>query len=454
MGWFRQAATFFKEVRNAKKQKEEQLPKQELEFVSSASEARLLHAPAGASFLILVTFLLIISLIIWAVVSPIDEVAKASGKVIPSKQIQSIQNLEGGILKELKVREGQIVEKGEVIAILDDTAVASSFEEQKNSYVKLLARIQRLDAEYNEQKEIEFTQELDKFEKVKEHEIQLFESRQLSLESKIDEADFEVTKAKAELDTARTDFAILSKNFHIAKQEMDVNEAAFERHAISKIEYIKEKQRLNELQASLKKSELLIPQARANFHSMEKKKESVTRQNRSELLKERSEIEVKLEQIQARSTALKDKVLRTTLIAPETGTIKEIYINTIGGVIRPGMVIMDIVPLDDQLLIEVKVKPKDIGFIHKGLKGKVKFTAFDFSKYGGLVGTVDYVSADTITDKKGISFYQVRIRTDKTTISDKKGGQLQIIPGMQAEVNIIIDTKSILEYIVKPVLKL
>jgi len=118
------------------------------------------------------------------------------------------------------------------------------------------------------------------------------------------------------------------------------------------------------------------------------------------------------------------------------------------------MVIMDLVPLDDQLLIEVKVKPKDIGFIHKGLKGKVKFTAFDFSKYGGLEGIVEYVSADTITDKKGNSFYQVRVRTEKTTISDKKGGQLQIIPEMQTEVDLIIDQKSILEYIVKPVLRL
>ncbi len=453
MSWFGQAITFFKEVHNAKKERTEDVPLDELEFVSSASEARLLHAPAGASFLIVVSFLLLATLLVWSVVSPIDEVAKANGKVIPSKQIQAIQNLEGGILKELKVQEGQIVKKGEVVAILDDTSVASSYAEQQKTYAKLIARVQRLDAEVHGKEEIKFSEELDEHSSVKEHEIQLFNSSRESIEAKIDESDFEVTKADAELQTARSNFNILSKNYKIAAQELEVNEAAFKKKAISKLAYIKEKQRLNELHASLKKAQLLIPQARANFHSLEKKKLSVIRQYKKTLLKERSEVEIKLEQIQAKATSLKDKVARTILIAPEAGTIKEIYVNTIGGVVRPGMVIMDLVPLDDQLLIEVKVKPKDIGFIHKGLKAKVKFTAFDFSKYGGLIGTVEYVSADTITDKKGISSYQVRVRTKKTSINDKKGGQLQIIPGMQAEVNIIIDKKSILEYVVKPVLK-
>ncbi len=453
MSWFKQAATFFKEVRNAKKHKDEVVHVEELEYVSSASEARLLHTPAGASFLILVTFMLIVSLLVWSVVAPIDEVAKAKGKVIPSKQVQAIQNLEGGILQELKVHEGQVVKQGEVVAILDNTSAKSSYEEQRDSYVKLLARVQRLDAEVNDADEVEFSAELEEFPKVKQHEAQLFRSSRQSIQAKIEGADFEVTRAKAEMENARSNFMVQKNNHEVAKDELSINETAMKKHVISKIDYIKEKQRINELEASLKQAELAIPGKIANFHAMERKKDGVIRQYKSDLLKERSETELKMGAIQAKAVSLKDRMARTTLLAPEAGTIKKIYINTIGGVLRPGMVIMDLVPLDDQLIVEAKVKPKDIGFIQIGLKGKVKFTAFDFSKYGGLVGEVIYISADTITDKKGLSFYLVRVRTDKTTISDKKGGQLQIIPGMQAEVDIIIDQKSLLEYIVKPVLR-
>ena len=453
MGWFSQAVTFFKEVKNAKKIKEEALPNDELEFVSSASEARLLHTPAGASLLIMVSFFLLATLLIWSVISPIDEVVKAQGKVIPSKQVQAIQNLEGGILQELKVREGQIVQKGEVVAILDDTGIKSSYQEQKNNYIKLLARIQRLDDEVHEDDEVTFDEQLENYADVKDHERQLFKSSRQSYLSKLSEVDYEIERAKAELHAARSNFLILKDNYKVAEEEMAVNEAAYKKNAISKVDYIKEKQRINELKASLKKVELEIPQLRANFHAMETKKEKIKQNYKSELLKERSDIEIKLEQFQAQATTLEDKVERTILTAPETGTIKEIYINTIGGVVRPGMVIMDLVPVDDKLLIEAKVNPRDIGFIHKGLKCKVKFTAFDFSKYGGLEGLVDYVSADSITDKKGNSFYQVRVLTSKTSLSDKKGGHLQIIPGMQTEVDIIVDQKSILEYIVKPVLR-
>jgi adhesin transport system membrane fusion protein len=457
MSWLKQAGDFTKDLHAAQskvKQKDDKkVDKLEMEFVSSASEARLLAAPEGAAFLIMLCFVLTVVMLAGAFYFKIDETVKGMGKVVPTKQIQAIQNLEGGILKDMNVSEGQKVKKGDIVAVLDDTEVVSSYTEQKNSYIKLLARIQRLDSEVHDKDKVEFDTRLADYPTVREHEVQLFNSSRESMKHKLQQLDFEIEQAQAELQSARENFLILKENYHVSEEQFRVNESAFKKHAISKSEYIKEKQRINELKASLKKTELEIPKLRATFHSLEQKKETAQTNYRAELFKEREEIELKLEQFQARTTEKKSALMRSTIEAPETGTIKKIYINTLGGVIKPGMVIMDLVPSDDELLIEAKIQPRDIGFIHKGLPCKVKFTAFDFSKYGGLEGIVDFVSADSITDDKGNSFFIVRVKTDKNYINDKKGGHLEIIPGIQAEVDIIVGKKSILEYIMKPMIK-
>jgi adhesin transport system membrane fusion protein len=183
------------------------------------------------------------------------------------------------------------------------------------------------------------------------------------------------------------------------------------------------------------------------------KRESYIHETKVKYQKERSEIKSKLNTMQSKGVSLKAKVSHSKVLSPVVGTVKKINFNTVGGVIRPGMDIMEIIPTDDKLILEVKVKPKDIGFIHTGLKAKIKLTAFDFSTYGGLDGEVIFVSADTITDKKGISYFLVRIKTEKNFIIDKKGMKHTIRPGMQVESDIVVDKKSIMAYILKPMLK-
>jgi adhesin transport system membrane fusion protein len=457
MSWFDQAKTFFKEIKEAKARKDDvedtKVTKDDLEFVSSASEARLLTAPSGASFLIVVTFMLLAILLVWSIVMPVDEVVKAQGKVIPSKQVQVVQNLEGGIIKEIKVIEGQSVEKGQELIIIDDVYAQSDLKSNENSYNRLLARFVALKAGLDGKRFVKFPQELKPHIDIVSQARKQFHADWDDIITHVKELEFAIEQRNKEYQQAKNALAITKKDYELAKEELSLNKKAYKRHVIPRVEYIKSQHQLNDAKSKYQQDRSNVPQTKAALSEAMGKKESYIAQQRSRFERERNEIKQKLDDMQSKGVSLKAKVSHTKVISPVVGTVKKINFNTVGGVIRPGMDILEIIPTDDKLIIEVKVKPKDIGFILIGLKAKVKLTAFDFSTYGGLDGEVIFVSADTITDKKGISYFLVRVKTKKNYIVDKKGNHHTIIPGMQAETDIVVDKKSIMAYILKPMLK-
>lgn len=455
MGWFSQARIFFKEVGAAKarEQEEEKVPVEDLEFVSSASEARLLDKPEGASFLIMLAVLCTVGILYWSVTMQIDEVAKAQGKVIPSKQIQVIQNLEGGIVKKINVIEGQNVKEGDILMEIDDVYAKSEVNQNTNTYNALLARYVALNTLISGKRILNFPDELKSYIEIMSQERQRFHAEWEKGISRIKALEFVIDQRKQEVDDAKSNLEGQLINYRLAQKELKLNEPLLKSGAISEVELLKIKQQVNTAKSKYDSAKISVPKAKAALHEAMQKRESFIQEAKENYEKERNEVQAKLNSLQQKGVSLSAKLSHSVVKSPVVGTVKKINFNTIGGVVRPGMDIMEIVPTDNELLIEVKVKPKDIGFMTVGQKAKVKITAFDFSTYGGLEGKIEFLSADTITDKKGNSFYLARIRTMKNYIVDKEKTKHIIIPGMKTEVDIIIDKKSILSYILKPMLK-
>lgn len=456
MSWLSQAKIFFSEVKatiSAEEKEDKSINKDDLEFVSSASEARLLAVPQGASFLIMLAVLATMALILWASIMQVDEVAKANGKVIPSKQVQVIQNLEGGIVKKINVMEGQKVNKGDVLVVIDDVYAKADVNENINSYNILLARLVALNAKIQGHRLVQFPEELNRHVEIINQERERFNAEWHHNESMILELEFAIKQKRQEYMSAKSEKITQHSNYDLAEQELKLNESLVESGAISKVEFLHIQQKTNEASSKFNFSRSAVPKAQAALNEAMQKRESYINEVKSGDEKERNEAQTKLNVMHSKGVSLKAKLSHSLVSSPVVGTVKKINFNTIGGVIRPGMDIMEIVPTDDKLLVEVKIKPKDIGFISEGLFAVVKVTAFDFSTYGGLDGVVTFISADTITDKKGNSFYLARILTESNFLKDKQNKEHAIIPGMKTEVRILLDKKNILTYILKPMLK-
>ena len=349
--------------------------------------------------------LFIMVAIIWANYAILDEVTTGQGKVIPSSEIQIIQNLEGGIIKNILVKEGEIVKKDQILMQIDNTRFMSSYDEAMKKIDVLELEIIRINAELSKTPPV-FPEELIKSQPnlVKDQQS-LYESRSRELNQ-------------------------LQVSLDLAQKELDLTRPLLKNGSVSEVEVIRLDRTVNEIKGNIDK-----------FKSDELDKLNKARGDLSALTEA--------------NKADKDRLTRTTVRSPVYGIIKQIKTTTIGGVVQPGSDIVEVVPLDDTLLIEAKIRPSDIGFIHPGQKAMVKITAYDFSIYGGLEGEVTQISADTIideTDKKNESFYVIRVRTNKNHLGiDSK--PLPIIPGMLATVDILTGEKSVLAYILKPILK-
>jgi len=455
VSWWTQAKTFFDEVKSSKSEDvtDKNIPKEDLEYVTSVSEARLLAAPEGASFLIMMVAFLSVILIVWSLAMQVDEIVKAEGKIIPSKQVQNIQSLYGGIIKEVKVIEGQNVKKDDILLIIDDVNAKSNLLENEQNYYDLLARKEAIEAGLAGHRNVTFSEELHDYPDYMRLARARFNATWEEYLSGAKELQFAVEQREKEYANAISDKKSQESNYKLAKEELKLNEPLLKSGAISSVELLHIKQKVNEAEAKYLEAKNNVPKAKSAMQEAIQKLEAFKAQKVSIIEKEHEEVKTKLESIKAKGSSLEAKVSYATIKSPVTGIIKKINFNTIGGVIKPGESILEIIPTDDRLLIEAKVKPKDIGFIHEGLNAKVKLTAFDFATYGGLDGKVVFVSADTITDQKGVSFFLVRVLTDKNTIKDKKGITHTIIPGMQTEVDVVVDQKSIMAYILKPMLK-
>jgi membrane fusion protein, adhesin transport system len=430
------------------------IEQEEINYISNANAAVLEQVPKGGKLLIwgLVAFIAIA--ITWSYYAELDVVVRGQGKVIPVSQIQVVQNLEGGIVENIYVNEGDIVEKGQVLLRIDDTRFNSSLREDAAKRYSLQLKGLRLKAESEGKTEFpglpqelyEAVPELAKQEKL------LFDQRLAELNSKRRIVEEQVQQKIHQIGELESKQRSLSGSLRLARRELNLTRPLEAQGAVSEVEVLKLERQVNDLSGELQQVKLSIPKAESEKKEAENKLDEIALNFQQEAQAEFNSVMAELSTLKEASVALADRVARTQVRAPLRGTVKSLLVSTVGGVVQPGMDLLEIVPIDDSLLIEARVLPKDIAFIRPGLKAMVKLTAYDFAIYGGLEAKVTLISADSFVDEKENPYYLVRVRTNENYL-EKNGEQLPIIPGMTAQVDILAGKRTVLDYIMKPILK-
>ncbi|WP_324172430.1 HlyD family type I secretion periplasmic adaptor subunit [Sulfurimonas sp.] len=428
------------------------LSTQDYEFMHSLSAAVIQVTPATLRIVLYFWIVAVAMFLVWANFALIDEIARGDGEIIPSGENQMIQNLEGGIVEDILVKKGQSVKKGQILLKINNEKSRSSFSTNAIKADAIEARIIRLSAESSGEKFKVDREIKSRIPIFMANEESLYNINKNQLNSKLNALREQLVQKKQELSEARTKEVHLKSSSELIKKEVRMTSPMVARGVSSRRDFLKLQREANEIEARYSATKKSIPRLKSAI------KEGKSYINETKLLYQ-SEAKIKLNEavaelrgLRANSTALKDQVSRTIVRSPMKGIVQEMFVHTIGGVIQPGADIIEIVPSDAALLVEVKIKPSDIAFIYSGQKAIVKFSAYDFSIYGGLKGEVVLISADTITDQKDNVFYTVRIKTYKNFIGDISR-KLKIIPGMTVSVDIITGQKSVLDYILKPILK-
>ena len=390
--------------------------------------------------------------LLWANFAVVDEVTRGDGKAIPSSRLQKIQNLEGGIVAELFVREGQIVDAGAPLLRLDDTRFASNVGETEADRLALLLRVERLSAEVQDRELVVAGEVREKAGRQADNEIQLFNSRKQQLLDEVAGLEEQLIQRQQELREFASKQGQFRSSLSLLRQEIRMSEPLVAQGAISQVEVLRLKRAEVEARGQLDATTLAMPRAEAAIKEVERKIDETRGRFRSEALTQLNEARTELSKIQSTGRALEDRVNRTLVTSPVRGIVKQLLVNTIGGVIQPGSDLVEIVPLDENLLVEARIRPQDIAFLHPGQEAMVKFTAYDYTIYGGLKAELEQIGADTVTDDEGNSFYVIKLRTNKSHLGTVEN-PLLIIPGMVASVDIITGKKSVLSYLLKPIIR-
>ena len=421
-------------------------------FLSDSNAAVIIGAPRSSHLILICTAIFIIVALTWAAFAKLDEVTRGEGKVIPSTKIQVIQNLEGGILSEILVKEGDLVEAEQPLLRLDDIRFSSTYRETRAKYLSLLARSSRYYAEANN-KPVEIPEIVwEEDAQLASNEIALFNSRASALSANIDILEQQELQTKQELAEHKAQENKLARSYSLVKQELDMSAPLEAEGAISEVEILRLKRSVNDLRGELEATRLAVPRLRSAHEEIQSKIADIEIAFRTEARTKLNEIEAELSGIEETLRGQEDRVKRTLITSPVKGIVKQILVTTIGGVVKPGMDLIEIVPFEGNLLVEAHVRPSDIAFLRPEQNAQVKLTAYDYAIYGGLPAKLEHISADTITDENGESFYLIKVRTERNYLGNEHH-PLKIIPGMTAVVDILTGEKSVLDYLLKPVLR-
>ena len=424
----------------------------QLDLATDIRAAIMARSPSGARAIMWSVAALLFIFLFWAAFSDIEEFTRGEGKVIPTSQIQVIQNLEGGILSELLVNVGDMVDKDQLLLRIDKTRFTSSYQESRVSYLALKAKAARLDAETKGTRFIIPPEIAGENSSIGLREQELFDSRQREHATTIVILEEQVKQRVHELEEMQAKQNELNQSYKLLSRELRLTRPLVRQGAVSEVEMIHLERQASQMKGEIASIRKAIPrvQSKVNEAKMSLQEQRLNFANKAKL--QLNDVLAKLEGISASSLALEDRLKRTSVRSPVRGIIKQIMVTTVGGVIQPGMNLIEIVPLEDSLLVETKIKPADIAFLRPKQKAMVKFTAYDFTIYGGLEAELENISADSITDERGNSFYLVRLRTTKNHIGSE-ADPFPIIPGMVATVDIQTGKKTVLAYLLKPILR-
>jgi membrane fusion protein, adhesin transport system len=415
-----------------------------------------LRTPKTSRMLLFASLGLIATFLIWAHFAVLDEVKRGNGKVVPSRQTQVVQSLEGGIISELLIQEGAIVTKDQPLARIEDTNFASQFGEIRERRGAMAARVIRLEAETLGKTTVEFPDELIKIApRAVQTERSVFDAHMRKLAQDIDVISQQESQKKKEIEELRASETRFSETLTLLNRELALTRKLYDQKVVPEIEMLRSDRQATDMrgqlavvQATMVKTQAAVQEAHSRLLNIGA---AFRAQAEDDLAKSRGDLAVLDENIKS----AQDRVRRTELRSPVRGVVNKLNVTTIGAVVAPGASLMEIVPLDDTLLVEGRIRPQDIAFIRPDHEAVVKLSAYDSSVYGSLHGRVERISADTITDDKGDknergeTFYRVMVRTEKNHLGTAEQ-PLPIIPGMVATVEVLTGKKSVLDYLLKP----
>ena len=395
-------------------------------------------------FLAMISFMLFL---FWASQSEVDQFVRGQGRVITPGKNKNIQHLEGGILADILVKEGQQVKAGDALFILSNQSAESDLQETRVQINALELRLARLEAEQKKAETVNFPQEMaDKMPSLVVNELALFRSRVSSRKEEIQALEEKANQKRLKLVELKTQFEDLSKELNIAQEQFRINQKLLRSGAVSETRYLDSKSKVSNFNTRLSLVRKKIPITEAELKEFEANIQEALGNQESEVLDEISKVKIEIGQLEERIKTQLDKVQRTSILSPDDGEIVTVHYNTIGGTIRSGDVIAELAPANKELIVEARISTSDRGKLWVGLPANIKITAYDYAIYGSLEGRVEAISADSLLDENGRSYYRVRISLKQQQIREG----LPIRAGMQTEVNVLTGKKKVMDIILNP----
>ncbi|MBU0721200.1 HlyD family type I secretion periplasmic adaptor subunit [bacterium] len=422
------------------------------EFMNSLSSAVLERTPIKMSRTLKIWLITIAIFIVWASLAEIEEITRGDGKAIPFGQNQIIQNLEGGIVESIPVNEGQKVKNGEVILKISNAKSTSASKTNEMKFQELQAKRLRLYAEANG---LEFKKiDTNKPELKTQMELaeKLYNSNKLEYMAKDRMIAAQIEQKKQEYKEAKANIESLKKSLEYVTEEIGMTAPMVRQGVKSKVDFLKLKREANGIENTIEAAKLSLPRLKSAISEYRNKRIEAKQLFINTAKKELNEVTAEISRLETQQIEYSDQVSRTMVKSPVDGIIQKLHVHTVGGVVKPGADLVEIVPTSKKLILEIKIKPSDIAFIHPGAKANVKISAYDFAIHGGLIGQVVFISPDTVTDAKENTFYIIHVQTDKNHLGSEEH-PLHIIPGMTASVDIVTGKKTVMQYLLKPILK-
>ncbi|MCK5284475.1 MAG: HlyD family type I secretion periplasmic adaptor subunit [Alphaproteobacteria bacterium] len=422
------------------------------DFMSELEAATNMRPAKSVIFMLFSIIALIVFGITWASVSKVEEITRGQGQVVPSQEIQVVQSLEGGILQDLLVKEGDLVKRDQILLRLSDVQFASQERGTEAKSLALRVKKLRFEAEASGENFVVPDEIKVKALQIADNELALYVSRQKELQSVYGILDEKIRQASAEISEVTAQINRFYQSRKLLKEELEITKEMVRKRAVPKLEELRLQREVNDMSGQIN---ALVENKKgliAKKKVAQKERDSQNDKFRSQALGELNSVETEILGLEESLKSIGDRVDRTEIRAPVDGVINKIAIKTIGGIVEPAMKLVEIVPLDDELKIIARVSPSEIAFIHPGQAVKVKITAYDAQKYGSLDGTLVRIGANSGSDRDGNTFFEIEVQTNKNYMGDEVN-PLPISPGMVAEIEVITGKRTILAYLLKPLLR-
>lgn len=420
------------------------------DWTSDADWARFQQEPLRARWLLYTMALAVLALIVWATLAPIDEVTRGSGRVIPSRQLQTVQSFDGGVVQEILVEEGQRIDQGELLMRIDPTRFLANFRENRAQAQALEARLERLRSLVNETAFTPSEALESEAPDIVAQERELYRSNLDSLEEQKRILREQLAQRRAELDEAQSRRDTAARELNMATRELNLTRPLLSSGAVSEVEVLRLQRDVTQARGMRDQGAAQVARLSAAIEEAQSKLREIELEARNEWRDELSRTLADLGALDETSAGLEDRVRLAEIRSPVDGIVQRLAITTIGGVAQPGQDVIEVVPIDDTLIIEARVAPQDIAFLRPGLPATIKLTAYDFAIYGGLDAELVNISPDTITDDDGNTFYLVKVRARER---DGDPHSLDVMPGMTAQVDILTGKRTVMQYLLKPLLR-